>query len=271
MKTLSIIIPVYNAAKYIERCLQSVEAQTLQDIEVILVDDHGYDDGIEIAKTFASRSNREDIQYIFAATPRNSGPSAARNIGIENARGEYIAFLDADDWIEAEMYNTLYSLAKEWNADLSCCNAIAEDEAGRRSKELRNPKVSDGIFHSAEKKHFLVSFIAYHWTFIYRHAWLEENQLRYADAKSAEDSSFLACCVLMAERISQTDAILYHYVEHEGSLVKRRVWKGKDKRKALGEMIRYAKRKGMMRTYWPQLLYVYLKKALLVPVIEMVK
>ena len=269
MINLSIIIPVYNASQYIERCLQSVEQQTLSDFEVILVDDHGQDDSIEKAKCFADTSKRKDIQYVFAETPTNCGPAAARNIGIQMAQGEYVAFLDADDWIEPEMYESLYKNAKTYQADLSCCNAQQEHENGQPGKVLENPKVENGVFAIAAKKHFLSTFVAYFWTFIYRREWLKENEICFADAKSSEDSSYLACCVLVAGRVAQTDKTYYHYTIHSGSLTQRKVWKGWDKRKAFGEMWAFARQKGLLRTYWPQLGFVYLKKALLVPIIEM--
>ena len=274
MKTLSVIIPVYNASVYIERCLQSVEAQTLRDIEVILVDDHGQDDSIEKAKIFVAKSQRKDMHYVFAQTPTNSGPAAARNIGIEKAQGEYIAFLDADDWIEPQMYETLYkqsAVSGQQSADLSCSNAMQDFEDGQSSKTLSNPKVETGVFSKADKKHFLTTFVAYFWSFIYRREWILANQLTFANAKSAEDSSFLACCILAAERIAQTDQPFYHYIIHSGSLTQRKVWKGREKRKAFAALFAFARRKGLLSTYWPQLMWIYIKKALLVPIAEMIK
>ena len=271
MKTLSIIIPVYNASAYIIPCMQSVEAQTLRGIEVILVDDHGQDDSIEKAKEYVAGSQRKDIHYVFAQTPNNSGPAAARNIGLRQAQGEYIAFLDADDWIEPQMYEMLYGNAKTHNADLSCCNASQDFEDGRPSRVMTNPKVADGVFSIAAKKRFLMTYVAYFWSFIYRREWLLANQITFADAKSAEDSSFQACCVLAAERIAQTDQPLYHYNIHSGSLTQRKIWKGQDKRKAFASLFAFARRKGLLSTFRLQLWYIYIKKALLVPIVEMIK
>ena len=271
MINLSIIIPVYNVARYIERCLRFVEAQTLHDIEVILVDDHGQDDSISIAKELTPKSTRKDIHYVYAETPANSGPAAARNMGIQAASGEYIAFLDADDWVESEMYETLYQNARMYQADLSCCNLIQDFEDGTPSKVLRNPHLDSGEFTNAAKKHFLNTYVSYFTSFIYRREWLLSNELLFAETKSAEDSSFLACCILAAERIAQKEEPYYHYIIHSGSLTQRKVWKGREKRKAFAAVIDFAKRKKMLCTYWPQLFYIYLKKALIVPVYEMIK
>ena len=271
MINLSIIIPVYNVARYIERCLRFVEAQTLHDIEVIFVDDHGQDDSISIAKEFTQKNVRKDIHYVYTATPTNSGPAVARNMGIQAASGEYIAFLDADDWVEPEMYETLYQNARMYQADLSCCNLIQDFEDGTPSKVLRNPHLDSGEFTNAAKKHFLNTYVSYFTSFIYRREWLLSNEILFAETKSAEDSSFLACCILAAERIAQKEEPYYHYIIHSGSLTQRKVWKGREKRKAFAAVIDFAKRKKMLCTYWPQLFYIYLKKALIVPVYEIIK
>lgn len=268
---LSIIIPVYNTSAYIEQCLQSVEVQTLKDIEVVLVDDHGQDDSILVAKDFVAKSKRKDIHYVFAQTQSNSGPAVARNIGIQIARGEYIAFLDADDWIEPEMYETLYTNARYYSADLSCCGLMQDFEDGSPSKVLKNPRVVNGDFMDDTKKYFLRTFVSYFTSFIYRRKWLSENDIFFADTKSAEDSSFLACCILAANRIAYKDEPYYHYIIHSGSLTQRKVWKGAEKRKAFGKLFAFAKRKGLMSTYWPQLCYIYIKKAILVPIVDMIR
>ena len=98
MCKVSLIIPVYAARETIEACLASVLAQTLDDIETILVDDHGPDGSIAVARAFL-KDYEGPKQFRFTETPANTGPGAARNRGVEAAVGEYIAFLDSDDWL----------------------------------------------------------------------------------------------------------------------------------------------------------------------------
>ena len=270
MIKVSVIVPVYNVASYILDCLNSIHAQSLTDEEIILVDDHGNDDSMVIARQFIQTHNLQDSWHIIA-TPTNSGPAVARNMGIQAARGEYIAFLDADDWVEPEMYETLYQNARMYQADLSCCNLIQDFDDGTPSKVLRNPHLDSGEFTNAAKKFFLTTYVSYFTSFIYRREWLLANELLFAETKSAEDSSFLACCVLAAERIAQKDEPYYHYVIHSGSLTQRKVWKGREKRKAFSSVIDFARRKKLLRTYWLQLFYIYVKKALIVPVYEMIR
>ena len=267
MCKLSVIIPVFNASQYIERCLQSIEGQTLSDFEVLLVDNRGTDDSISVAESFVARSVRKDICYRFVATPENNGPAPARNLGMQLAKGEYVAFLDADDRVEPEMYETLYNNAQ--GADMSCC-AIQQDFAdGRASRVLGNPVFPKGEMRVGERKRLLTRFAAHFTAYIYRREMLASCGIKFPDARSAEDSSFLTCCLLSAKSVAQTEKPMYHYVIHAGSLTDRKVWKGKDKRRALRAMLDYAKRQGLMQTYRWQLYYIYVKKAWIVPIMEM--
>ena len=268
MKKVSVIIPVYNVSRYIERCLVSVEKQTLREIEVIMIDDHGSDDSISLAQAFAARSKRQDIVYRFIETPQNSGPAKARNLGLKQATGEYVAFLDADDWIEPEMYETLYEKAKTANADLSCCNAMQDFEDGQKSRVLTNPIITSNPISIVDRKRFLKTYVAYFWTYIYRREWLVENQISFANSKSAEDSAFIGCCILVADRFTQTEEALYHYVIHNGSLTQRKVWKGADKRKSFRAMMDFARTKGLMSQYRCELYWIYFKKAIVTPILE---
>ena len=267
MLKLSVIIPVFNASRYIERCLQSVEAQTLGEIEVLLVDDHGTDDSIAVAEAFVARSTRKDIRYRFAATPENNGPAPARNLGLQLAEGEYVAFLDADDWIEPDMCETLYVNAK--GADMSCCNIMQDYEDGQPSRVLANPTMPKGKLTIATRRQLLRKFASHFTSYIYKREWLMRNGILFPETRSAEDSAFLTCCLLTANRIEQTEKALYHYVMHAGSLTRRRVWKGVDKRRAMGATMVFAKKKGVFAVYKWQLRYIYMKKALIVPIVEM--
>ena len=267
MYKVSIIIPVYNSAAYMERCLQSVWSQTLRDIEVLLIDNCGRDDSIAIAKAFISRQARTDIAYRIAATPTTDGPAQARNLGLQLAQGEYVAFLDADDWVEKDMYELLYTNAR--SADMSCGNIWQDFESGAPSRILTNPVMPQGELTKTLRRRLLKTFVSYFTTYIYRREWLLEKGIMFPSTRSAEDSSYLTCCLLSANRIAQTDKPLYHYVMHAGSLTSRRVWKGADKRRAFGAVMDYARRQGLMRDYRWQLYYIYVKKALLVPILEM--
>lgn len=116
MPRVSIIVPVYKTEKYIRRCLDSVAGQTLDDIEIILIDDGSPDSCGEICEEYKRKDGR--IRVIHQ---ENQGVSAARNAGLRIAAGEYIGFVDSDDYVESDMYEFLYGLAMENNADIAGC------------------------------------------------------------------------------------------------------------------------------------------------------
>lgn len=266
MPTISIIIPVYNVAPYIERCLDSIANQTLSDLEVILVDDHGQDDSITIARNYIQTHHLSNWRIIETST--NSGPGIARNIGIENATGEYIAFCDADDWIEPTMYEQLYTQAQTYQAQISSVAAILDYPDGSH-QQMTNPYIGCGEISTKQRKYLLSHFVSNFTTMLFRREWLNQYSIRFPDARSGEDSSFMGQCYLVAQRIAQINQPLYHYVIHTDSISHRQyVWRGKDKRKAFGALIDFAKRNELWTTYRSALRLLYIKKALLTPIKE---
>ena len=126
MPLVSVIIPIYNTEKFLPLCISSVLNQTLTDIEVLLVNDGSTDGSGKICDEYACKDQR--IQVIHTL---NQGVSHARNQGLETAKGEYIAFMDSDDWIETDMIATLYQLIRTNEAGLATCGYIIENEDGR--------------------------------------------------------------------------------------------------------------------------------------------
>lgn len=129
---ISLIVPVYNAGSYIGAFLESVTAQTLDGIQVILVDDRGSDDSINIARKYI-REHPSEKEFIILDAGTNRGPGGARNLGIEKAAGEYLVFADSDDLLEPEYCEALYTAAKKHDADIVCCDARYGDKIDRKS------------------------------------------------------------------------------------------------------------------------------------------
>ncbi len=121
MPKLSIIIPVYNAAKYLSQCIDSVLAQTFTDFELILVNDGSTDESEKICLSYKEQDSR--IKYIYK---ENGGAASARKTGLEYAEGEYIGWVDSDDWIEPEMFQVLYENAVVNKTDISACGVVQE-------------------------------------------------------------------------------------------------------------------------------------------------
>jgi len=127
---ISVIVPVYGVEKYIERCAISLFEQTLDDIEYIFVNDCTPDCSIEILKDVLDRYPNRVSQVRILNMPRNSGQAAVRKFGVENAIGEYIIHCDSDDWLKLDMYETLYTVAKETNCDIVICDYFKFYEKG---------------------------------------------------------------------------------------------------------------------------------------------
>lgn len=123
MTLISVIIPVYKAEKYIERCIFSILRQTYQNIEVILVDDGSPDKSGEICDMWALKDKRIKVIH-----QKNAGAGAARNAGLRVAKGEYIGFVDSDDWIEPQMYEVMYNAIEKYSADVGMCNISSRTE-----------------------------------------------------------------------------------------------------------------------------------------------
>lgn len=130
MIKVSVIVPIYNAEKYLEQCLDSIVNQTLKDIEIILIDDGSTDRSADICKKYLSDSR---VTYHHK---ENEGLAAARADGIARANGEYIGFVDSDDWIKPEMYEKMYEAAKSNDSDVVFCNCIQNENGHRFSREL---------------------------------------------------------------------------------------------------------------------------------------
>lgn len=261
MPYVSIIIPVYNAGPYIEACMASLVAQTLDNIEVLLVDDHGRDDSMELARRFVE-AHPSGKTFRFLTTPHNMGPGPARNVGIEAAQGEYVAFVDSDDVVEPGFCELLYREAKQYDADLTYCQAqlVKRDEI----LPMSNPLVKNGPFDGEQRRFFLTHYTTLFVSFLYRRSLLNEYGIRFPSTRSAEDSYFLTCSLLAATRIACVDKSLYHYLVHDGSLSEvRNPKRYQDKIQSFDLLMQFAREKGLYEPDKAELDYIYLKKAYL--------
>lgn len=177
-KELSIIVPVYNAERFLSRCVESIFNQSYKNFELILVDDGSKDDSYSLCKEYASKDNR-----VIALTKENGGASSARNMGLRRAVGEYIGFVDVDDFIVSDMYEYMIDLIKKLQADIVICDYtsdknrlhkdkkehlfIIEDSKDlmkyfyRLNKEISNYSVCNRVFSKKclEKVSFLEGYI----------------------------------------------------------------------------------------------------------------
>lgn len=126
MSKVSIIVPVYNVSKYLKRCLDSLVNQTLKEIQIILVNDGSTDNSLYICQQYANKDKR-----IILVNKKNGGLSSARNEGLKFVTSKYVAFVDSDDYVDTNMYLTLYSKLKENNLDTIFCGYYKQDKSGK--------------------------------------------------------------------------------------------------------------------------------------------
>lgn len=218
---LSIIVPVYNTQERLEACLDSLLAQEMNDWELILVNDGSSDRSPEICRSYADRDRR--IRFLSGP---NAGAGAARNRGLETARGKWLAFCDSDDVTAPELYAVLMELAVRDRADLACCalNDIGPEEvkkvtdfpfAGRVLVSDRREIVERILLPLLTDDPQVHGYLV---TCLFRRDIVEREKIRFApEVSMKEDTLFLAEYLLHAERVSGVDRPLYDYIRFENS------------------------------------------------------
>jgi glycosyltransferase involved in cell wall biosynthesis len=213
---ISVIVPIYNVELYVDKCIRSVIEQSYDDFELILVDDGSPDRSGAICDEWAAKDNR--IRVIHKA---NGGLSDARNAGLENAKGEYICFVDSDDWIDHDMLKTLFSMIDRNDVDMSCCNFLHVNSSG---EAIRDPaKITSGVlsqdeywamrFSSNLKMYFDVACGK-----LYRRKLFES--VRYPVGIINEDDHVIFDIVNQCNLIAITDQIGYYYLIRDNSIMR---------------------------------------------------
>lgn len=216
MKKLSVIIPVYNVEEYLEECLNSVCNQTLSDIEIICVNDGSADNSGEILRKFAKTDKR--IQVI---EQENAGLSAARNTGMKYATGEYITFLDSDDWVALDYYETLYKSAKENDADIAVGNVLNYINMAKMSfSHAFKYSFTDTkrvITEYQDKQMLLQSCVVWHK--LYKRSLIFDNNLQFYHGKMVEDFPFTFMAVALANKIVRCPFTFLYYRQRNTSIM----------------------------------------------------
>ena len=260
MTKVSIIIPLFNSARFLESLFGNLQRQTISaSLQFVFIDDHSSDDSVERAHALAESSG---LNCVFGETAANGGPGAARNAGLAIADGEYIAFLDSDDNLDPGFCEKLYNAAKACDADLAYCHILAVQDS--HESIWRNPLVENGEFTRKKKVGYLKKYKSYFTTFVYRRRFLAENSIRFPLTRSAEDSCFLAQALLCAGKVASVDDALYHYRLHTDSLSKKRdSGRSRQRMASFNALISFAKEKDLYRDYKCVLEWIYFKKAIL--------
>lgn len=208
---ISVVIPVWNPGPGIEKCIESLREQTLKSIEIIFVDDLGTDDSV--ARIQAAMEQDKRIRLI--RNKENLGPGASRNAGIEAAQGEYVSFIDPDDYVAKDFYQRLYSRAKADNLDIVKGRILYQREDGSIAPHHeQNDTIRKGL--SAGKPPYAI-FTYEHHSAIYRREMLMRSGARYGFARRAQDTTFLLRACHAAKSLGLEDEALYYFCERQDS------------------------------------------------------
>lgn len=212
---VSIIVPVYNVEKYLERCLLSLVQQTLDDIEIIVVNDGTKDHSQEIIDDFVEKYPDKIISLI----KENGGLSDARNFGIPYAHGEYIGFVDSDDYTDIMMYEKLYNKAKADDADIVVCGYYGINETNSTFKVFQKGNMNEFNKSLRENPKLLYLNSTYAWNKLYRKELFDKTGILYPKGTLFEDMAVTWSLFPHANKISKVDEPLYYYIlKREGAI-----------------------------------------------------
>ena len=258
MKSVSVIVPFYNVENYIEKCLQTLVGQTLDDIEIILVNDGSKDRSKIVVDKFL-KQYPEKIVYL---EKENGGLSDARNYAIPYAKGEYIAFLDSDDYVEKTMYKDMYELAKKEDSDMVECNFYWE-YPDKKKEDV-------GIVYNG-KKEMLEKIRVVAWNKLIRKEVLEKSKVLFPKGLRYEDVEFTYKLIPYLDKISFLKKPCVHYIQREGSISNDQNERNKEIFDVLEHVIDFYKENNLYDEYKDELEYVYVRYAFCSSLLRIVK
>lgn len=201
---LSVVSPVYNGAKYLEPFLRSVQQQSFPHFELIMVDDGSTDSSIEIIKTYQKKNSR-----IHLIGQNHKGAGSARNFGLSRAKGQYIIFLDCDDWFSEDFFKTMIDRIEADQSDIAICEFFIYNQ---QTGEMEKSAIPETGNQKIERTNLVFDIFAPNpWTKLYRISFLKKNKLLFQEIPSCNDWSFAYTSLACAEKISVIRKPLVYY------------------------------------------------------------
>lgn len=218
-KKVSVIVPAYNSEKYISKCIKSILNQTYKNLQIILINDGSTDNTLKIFNDFAAKDRR-----ICVFSNKNQGIAATRNFGLQKAKGEYIVFIDSDDYVASNAIELLVNSIMEEKSDMVICNSMLIDTYG-------HPKERDSRNYKKKFLHSNVWNEETFWDHLYNGFWGEctvpwgklyktkiFDKLRYPNGRTNEDDFILYNLIHRCNKISVIDDILYYHMDRVDSI-----------------------------------------------------
>lgn len=245
---ISVIIPIYNVDSYLYRCLASVACQTFRDFEVIMIDDGSTDSSLLIAQDFAA-----SFYNFHLVKNKVKGVSGARNTGVAKARGEYIAFVDSDDYVDPSFLKNLYHAAKDNDADVSCCNYALYNQDRGTHHTIMFRKPFEGV-HSANKlTNMTIADLrsrSYLWNKLWHRSLFFGGEPLVFPEMYFEDIATTSRLLSRANKVVVIDKCLYYYTQRSNSIVSALDFKKlNDYVRSLGVLRNYFEKIGCYKEY----------------------
>lgn len=219
MAKISVIVPVYNVEKYLTECIESIRSQSLEDLEIICVNDGSTDNSLDILNNFAKQDKR-----IIVINKTNSGYGHTMNMGLNAATGEYIGIIESDDFADKNMFEDLYKLAKDNDADIAkgdWFNYWSRNKFARKNNRISSAKAFQ--LTNSKKDKSLLRINPSVWSAVYKREFLNKYNIRFLETPGAsyQDLAFSFKVFALAERVILTDkAYLYYRQDNMNSSVK---------------------------------------------------
>lgn len=211
---ISVIIPIYNIAPYLPRCLDSIVGQTYKNLEIILVDDGSTDNSLEICQQYADKDSRMRVIH-----QKNQGLAAARNTGLDNAHGEFITFVDSDDWISPTYHEQLLTRQQQTQADMVSCSYYRVFDTHKKDHPFIHKETPEILSPAELTLLFLEQRNFNAWNKIYRRGWIGETRFN-PKCKIAEDLDFTFQLARKGGKVTHLHKSLYFYYQRSDSLVR---------------------------------------------------
>jgi len=248
---ISVIVPIYNVEKYLSKCIESIINQTYKDLEIILVNDGSLDNCPRICDEYAKKDNRIKVIH-----KENGGVSTARNIGLDKALGDYIFFVDSDDYLDLRMIEVLYNNMKKYKADISMCNYIRVDnydvKVSNNEEQIEiysNIQALNRLYKDTYTFHEDYALFIAPWNKLYKKE-LFDN-LRYPIGKIYEDGATIYKVLYKSNKIVHTNQILYYYYQSPNSISRKKFDKTRlDRLDAFKGQMEFYKDKGLNELYF---------------------
>ena len=220
MPKVSVIIPIYNSQKNLKECLNSVINQTLKDIEIICIDDGSTDKSLKITKDFAKNDNR-----IIILTQQNKGAGSARNLGIEKASGDYLAFLDSDDFYDISFLEKMHTKITKTNSDIICCGINTYNNKKKKIKKITNCPNPDylpnkDIFSYKDIPLYIFNtFKSWCWNKLFKRSFIVDKKIKFQELQRTNDLLFTYSAIIQAEKITVlTQNLVFYRINQKNNL-----------------------------------------------------